>query len=173
MPGTIILVRHGKAGEPDPEKYPDDSTRPLTKKGVKKFKKAAAGLKELATPDRVLTSPMARTMQTANLLEWDAGWPAAVAEPSLDQGHDPAEVVKAVKGLPEWPCTVALVGHGPDLLALLQHLLTEAGTDDPPVENMDFDKGGAALVNVNTRVRPKSGTLGWYKTQKELRASKT
>lgn len=169
MPGSLVLVRHAYASEPDPEKYPDDATRPITKKGIKKFKKAAAGLKKLVTPTRVLTSPMARTMQTASLLEWDAGWPAATAEPTLDS-RPPEDVVKAIKGLPEWPCVVGLVGHGPDLLILLEYLLTD-NADDPPVQ-VNFDKGGAALVTIGTRLRPKTGTLEWYKTQKDLKKAR-
>lgn len=169
MPGVIVLVRHGFAGDPDAQRWPEDAARPLKKKGIKKFKKAAAGLGTLVKPDRVLVSPMARTIGTANILEWDAGWPAPTAEPSLD-GQPPADVVKEIKSLPEWPCTVALVGHGPDLLILLEYLLTD-NAGDPPAQ-VNFDKGGAAQVSIGTRLRPKSGTLDWYKTQKELKKAR-
>lgn len=163
----LILVRHAYAGDPDPEKFPDDSTRPLKKsKGVKQFKKAAAGLATLTIPDRVITSPAARCMQTASLLEWDAGWPAAVANAILDDGHQPADVVDMLRELDEWPCTVGLVGHGPNLVELLDYLI---GPDNEAEYADGFSKGGAALVTVKKGIKPGTGTIAWYFTQKQLK----
>lgn len=164
---ALVLIRHAFAGSPDAQKFPDDTLRPLKKKkGIRKFKKAAAGLKNLVTPDQVITSPMARTMQTASLLEWDAGWPAATANDALDEGHSPSDVVEMVRKLDGWPCTVALVGHGPNLLELAHYLMLGFGDN---ANATDFDKGGSMLINTRPKLKAGSGQLGWFYTQKELK----
>lgn len=162
--GRLILIRHGDTPKPNEKKWPEDNTRPLKKKGVKRFKKAAAGLGTLIKPDRVITSPTARTMQTAEILGWDAEcWPSATADQVLDTGT-PADVLKMVRKLDGWPCTVALVGHGPNLTELAHYLVLGFGDNDVP-----FDKGGAMLVNVKSKLKAGSGQLRWFYTQKELK----
>lgn len=160
----LVLVRHAEAGLPDPKAWPDDARRPLTHRGIRKFKKAAAGLGNLIQPDVVLTSPFARTMQTADLLNWDAGWPAAVADEALDDASSPEQTVAAIRALKGKPTVVGLVGHGPNLQNLSSYLL---GTDTPAI---DFDKGGAALIEVPKRtMKAGTGTLKWSMRQKELK----
>ena len=39
----LYLVRHAIAFNPDPTQWPDDSQRPLTPEGQKRFKRAARG----------------------------------------------------------------------------------------------------------------------------------
>ena len=64
----IYLIRHGLAGQfGDCE---DDSLRPLSEIGVKKTTKVAQKLKELGLQfDLILTSPYARSMETAIILQ--------------------------------------------------------------------------------------------------------
>lgn len=161
----LIIVRHAQTPEPDEKTWPDDATRPLRKKGVKRFKKAAAGLGELVKPDVVLTSPAARCIQTAGLLTWDGAWPDAVASDVLDDGHSPTEVINAIRALPNWPCTVAIVGHGPNLVELLSHLVLGYGDT-----GTDIDKGGAAQVEVKNKMKAGTGKLDWFMGQKELKS---
>ena len=70
MPGPfhLYLVRHAVAEERGPA-WPDDSQRPLTEEGAKRWRRQAAGLAALeARPDLILTSPFTRARQTADLL---------------------------------------------------------------------------------------------------------
>lgn len=161
----LVLVRHAEAGDPDPKKYPDDAARPLTKKGAKKFAKAARGLGQLAKPDRVLCSPSARTSQTAQLLSQHAGWPEPVANEALDDDHSPGDVIKAVTSLEDKPKVVGLVGHGPNLLELLTRLTDGHANDDAP----NFDKGGAAMIKIKRKIKPGTGKLEWMLDQKSLK----
>ena len=165
----LVLVRHAPAGVPDPKRWPDDRQRPVTQTGIKKFKKAAEGLGNLVKPDYVLTSPLSRAMTSADLLNWDGGWPTAVADDSLQDEQDPADVIKAIRAIPGKPATVGLVGHGPSLEKLAQYLL---GSDaEKPV---DFQKGGAALIETPKRaMKPGSGTLQWAMRRKELKRHRT
>jgi phosphohistidine phosphatase len=70
----LYLVRHGVAFDADPTQWPDDRDRPLTPDGEKKFREVAAGLATLApTVDVVLSSPLVRAWQTAQILQTRAG----------------------------------------------------------------------------------------------------
>ncbi len=72
----ILLVRHGIAEERDSRKWADDRGRPLTRPGTRKFRSIARILgKAWETPDLVLSSPLARAWQTAQILEEVCGWP--------------------------------------------------------------------------------------------------
>src|ERR671918_1390025 len=64
----IYLIRHGVAAERG-ENFPDDTKRPLTNEGVQKLRKEAKALLELdITFDVILTSPLTRTRQTAEVV---------------------------------------------------------------------------------------------------------
>ncbi|HET9361040.1 MAG TPA: phosphoglycerate mutase family protein, partial [Vicinamibacterales bacterium] len=67
-PCELYLVRHAIAAERG-EAWPDDDTRPLTERGIARFKEGVAGLGRLdAVIDEILTSPLVRARQTADLL---------------------------------------------------------------------------------------------------------
>ena len=64
----LYLIRHGLAAERG-ESYPDDTKRPLTNEGVQKLRKEAKALLALdVTFDVILTSPLTRTRQTAEVI---------------------------------------------------------------------------------------------------------
>src|SRR5205807_5014428 len=70
----LYLVRHAVAFEHGDPAYPDDDERPLTEKGRRQCRKAAAGFLELVdAPALILTSPLPRATQTAELLQAEAG----------------------------------------------------------------------------------------------------
>src|SRR5262249_8330961 len=63
----VYLVRHAIAEERGP-KWPDDTLRPLTERGKRRFATGAAGFASLEeAPDRILTSPLVRAKQTAEI----------------------------------------------------------------------------------------------------------
>ena len=64
----LYLIRHGLA-EDRGEAWPDDSKRPLTEDGMSRLRKQARGLARLGvTLDIVLTSPLVRARQTAEIV---------------------------------------------------------------------------------------------------------
>src|SRR5919106_6008869 len=64
----LYLIRHGVAAERG-ENYPDDTKRPLTNEGVQKLRKEAKALLALDIGfDVILTSPLVRTRQTAEVV---------------------------------------------------------------------------------------------------------
>jgi dihydroxy-acid dehydratase len=64
----LYLVRHGVA-EDRGDDWPDDSKRPLTNAGLAKLRKEARGLVAMGVSiDQIITSPLVRTRQTADVL---------------------------------------------------------------------------------------------------------
>src|SRR3954449_8982750 len=63
----LYLIRHGIAAERGKD-WPDDSKRPLTPAGISRLRKAARGLTALEIGfDQIVTSPLVRTRQTAEV----------------------------------------------------------------------------------------------------------
>jgi phosphohistidine phosphatase len=163
----LYLVRHGVAFDADPSRWPDDSLRPLTAEGKKRFVTAARGLRELITGkmDVVLSSPWVRAWQTAELLEKEAGWPTPVACDAL-AGRGPAEVLQALQPYVT-SSAIALVGHEPSLHQLASYLLTA----DTGHVQIDMKKGGVIQLELGEGLlRPGTGRLLWLLTPKILRA---
>src|SRR5436309_9518738 len=64
----LYLIRHGLAEERG-DAWPDDSKRPLTEEGMSRLRKQARGLARLGvTIDVMLTSPLVRARQTAEII---------------------------------------------------------------------------------------------------------
>ena len=64
----LYLIRHGIAEERG-DAWPDDSKRPLTERGISRMRKIARALEHLGvTFDVLLTSPLVRTRQTAEVI---------------------------------------------------------------------------------------------------------
>src|SRR6266850_8250767 len=64
----LYLIRHGLA-EDRGEAWPDDAKRPLTEEGMSRLRKQARGLARLGVAvDIVLTSPLVRARQTAEII---------------------------------------------------------------------------------------------------------
>jgi len=156
----LLIVRHATAASADDPETPD-ADRPLTREGRKRFKKAARGLAEvMSAPDLLLTSPLRRAQETAEILGkvWDI---TPVEEPLLAGGTP--ESLLASAAAHEEHAMVAVVGHEPDVSRLLAHLLGGAG------DRLSFKKGGAALVELDDEA-PGAGCLLWFMPPRLLRA---
>src|SRR5260221_3194988 len=122
----LLIVRHAVALERDRHRWRDDGARPLSPAGLRRARKAAAGLKEFSkAPDRLLTSPLVRARQTAQILTDVAGWPQAEEVLELAPGA-PALAVLTLLGK-DRSKLVAVVGHQPGLRHLLAAFLVRDG----------------------------------------------
>ena len=108
----IYLVRHAEAVER--AEGLEDGTRWLTKKGRKAMQKAACRLhKKRVRPDQVITSPLTRAVQTAELLMAEVGSRAELSADSRLAPESGAEqLVELLHGLQKLK-SVMLVGHEP------------------------------------------------------------
>ena len=161
----LYLVRHAVAHGRDPERWPDDSRRPLTPEGEEDFRGAARGLGRVVPEvETLLSSPYERAWQTADILAEQTGWPAPEAFPALEPEVPPHKLVLALETY-AGADSVALVGHRPGLHELAVYLLTgDAGGAD-----MKIKKGGVVCVEFDDAPRAEAGKLRWLFTPKVLR----
>jgi phosphohistidine phosphatase len=158
----VYLVRHGVAEERG-EDWPDDSKRPLTNAGIAKLRKEARGLVALGvTIDQIVTSPLVRTRQTADVLaETLKNKPPIVASDALAPAGTPSAVMQEIarhvrKG------RIALVGHEPNLGELAAQLI---GAKTP----LEFKKGGVCRIDFDVLPPKGTGALRWFVTPRMLR----
>jgi len=161
----VLVVRHAIAHERDSKRWPDDSQRPLSPQGVRRFRRAAAGLaKVLPPPERVLSSPFVRALQTAEILTEVANWPAPRKCPELGHGGPIDDVLKLLR---EYRVKrIAIVGHEPDLGNLIVASVTraEAGL------RFEMKKGGVASLIFSGRPARGRAKLVAYVPPKVLRS---
>ena len=161
-PAELYLVRHAIAAERG-EDWPDDDKRPLTARGVARFKECVDGLERLdVAVDEIFTSPLVRARQTAEILA--AGLPGTPRVKILDAlapGHAPASVLAQLAKAARRR-RIALVGHEPDLGELAAHLIG-AGRALP------FKKGGVCRIDVESLTSRRPAALTWFVTPRLLR----
>lgn len=161
-PSELYLVRHAIAAERG-EDWPDDDKRPLTVRGIARFKEAVEGLKKLDVGiDEIFTSPLIRAKQTAALLaEGLSGKSTVKVLDALAPGHAPSSVMAQLARAARRR-RIALVGHEPGLGELAAHLIG-AGRALP------FKKGGVCCIDVESLSSRRPGSLNWFVTPKLLR----
>ena len=161
----LLIVRHAIAFDRDRNRWRDDAERPLSPAGIRRARKAAAGLKKLSPrPGRLLTSPLIRATQTARILTDVAGWPAAEEMPELSPG-EPALAILELLSQDRGKLT-AVVGHQPELGHLLGACLLGGGGVLP----IEMKKNAVACVSFAGRPRAGHAALTWLATPKMLRA---
>jgi len=161
-PIELYLIRHGLA-EPRGDAWPDDTKRPLTHKGVERLRLEAGALAALGVSfDRVLTSPLVRARQTAEIIAEAASGKVPVATlPALAPGGTHAQVLEEL-GRHGAHKRIALVGHEPGIGELAGRLL---GLPSP----VEFKKGAICRIDVETLPPARPGHLRWFATPKMLR----
>ena len=113
----LYLVRHASAFERDPDRWPDDSRRPLTPEGEEEFRLIARGLARLVSRvDVVLSSPYVRAWRTAQILSEQNSWPAPEASAVLEPTLPPEKAAQDLLSYAD-ARSIAVVGHRPGLEA--------------------------------------------------------
>ena len=167
MPGPfeLYVIRHGVAEERG-DAWPDDAKRPLTDEGTSRMRKAARGLARLGVVvDIVLTSPLVRARQTAEIVA--AGLdprPSLVNVESLTPGGSYAAVVADLEKHSR-KTRIALVGHEPMIGELAAKMI---GSRHP----IEFKKGAVCRIDVEQLPPVGPGGLRWLMTTKILRLVK-
>lgn len=162
-PRSLYLVRHAIAAERGPA-WPDDTKRPLTHKGIVRMREIVHGLRLFDVAiDQVLSSPLVRAKQTAEILvDGLKPAPALTVVAALAPGVAPAQVAEALAQFKKAQA-IALVGHEPDLGELGAWLI---GAQAP----LPFKKGGIARIDIANVPPGGAGQLIWFATPRMLRA---
>jgi phosphohistidine phosphatase len=163
----LYLMRHGIALPPDDPSVARDSERPLSSKGLKRMRQAAKGVRRLKIPfDCILTSPLLRARQTADMVARALGMEARVEEIS---GLAPESTVEnLLSDLTPYQDRehLLLVGHEPLLSRAAGRLL---GAGERASVNLEFKKG--SICCIESDAAPAAGPAGllWLLTPKQLR----
>ena len=167
MPGPyeIYLIRHGLAEERG-DSWPDDAKRPLTDEGMSRMRKSVRGLSRLGvTLDVVLTSPLVRARQTAEIVAAGVSpRPSLISAESLaPDGSFAAVVADLEKHVRKG--RIALVGHEPGIGELAARLIGSRHA-------IEFKKGAVCRIDLATIPPSGPGDLRWLLTPKIMRAIK-
>lgn len=166
---SCYLVRHAIA-EPRGAAWPDDDQRPLSADGIRRMQQVVVGLAALGVAiDQVVSSPLVRARQTADLLVKGLVRRGTGVRPvpvilldDLAPDVGPDKTMRSLATATE-AASVALVGHEPDLGLLAAWLL---GADRP----IPFKKGGVCRIDVRGwPARAGRGELLWFAPPRLLR----
>ena len=164
-PYQLYLIRHGVAEERG-DAWPDDAKRPLSEGGIERLQKSARGLARLdAWIDVILTSPLVRTRQTADIVAsaFDPR-PSIVSVDSLaPEGTYTALVADLEKHARK--TRIALVGHEPGIGELAARLIGSR-------HSIEFKKGAVCRIDVEQIPPVGPGDLRWMLTPKIMASIK-
>lgn len=150
----LFIIRHAIAHERDASAWPNDDERPLTDKGIQKFRAAARGLARLIeVPDELLTSSLVRARQTATILIEKAEFPQPIELEELKPSADVTALIGALRE--RTAARIALVGHEPTLSVLLSALL---GVSEGRAA-LELKKGAVVQLGFPERVEAGAATL--------------
>lgn len=148
----LYFLRHGKAGHGS--MAPDDDERVLTAAGIEALRAAAPVWRRInLRPDVVISSPLPRALQTAELLVAGLGLSdPPVVDDRLRPGAEWADLARAMAAHAS-AHRVMFVGHEPDL-SQAACLLTGARA-------IRLRKGSIACIEFPGVPEPGSGELVW------------
>ena len=161
----LYIIRHGVAAERG-DAYPDDTKRPLSSEGMQKLRRESKALLALDVEfEVILTSPLVRTRQTAELVA--AGLdprPSIVNADSLAPGGGFSGVIADLEKHAR-KTRIALVGHEPGIGELAARLIGSRHA-------IEFKKGAICRIDFNVLPPAGPGDLRWFMTPRVLRAIK-
>jgi phosphohistidine phosphatase len=157
----LLVIRHGKA-EPRSADG-NDASRPLSEDGRKKLRRGVRGLRKLVpTVDALVSSPLLRAVETAEIVA-EAYEPLALEQtPVLEPHRDPKELAEWLADRHEG--VLAIVGHEP----LLSHAATWflSGLRTSFIE---LSTGGVLLLHFPGAIDAGRARLVFAATPKQLR----
>ena len=161
----LYILRHGDAVDRVTGGYTRDEERPLTEQGREEARLAGSALAALGVrPDLLLTSPLVRARQTAELVA-EAVPPrrGPLESAALAPGGRPEAVLAALREAGGARAAL-LVGHMPDLGELVGWLVW--GQPDLAVP---LRTGGVCRVDLPDQPAPGTGDLRWLLPPRLLR----
>jgi len=158
----VIFIRHASAEQADKDK---DETRRLTEEGKAEARTTAMALRRMGVKlERVLSSPLPRAVQTAEII---ASVHADAQVEAIDLLAPPADAkglrARLAQLLAGGPKAVAAVGHAPSLEECLSFLV--AGR---PKIGLVLSKAGAACVDLPAEWPDAMPELAWVMKRDQL-----
>lgn len=145
----LLLLRHGIAEDAGPSTGHRDEPRALTLDGAARMRRAARGITALGlAPDLILTSPLTRCLQTAELVHEATGGDLE-DDPRLAPGMELDDLADAIADRGS-PARLLVCGHQPDMSYVTAELIGGG--------MVDFRKGTMAALEVES-LRPRGAVL--------------
>jgi phosphohistidine phosphatase len=159
MTRRIYFLRHGKAASRAAWEG-DDGLRPLTPEGEALMRREGKGIARLGiAPDVILTSPLVRARQTAEIAADALGARDRLVEDArLAHGFD-ARCLERLAEERQEATELMVVGHEPEFSATIAELIGGG--------YVDMKKGGLARVDV-AGPGLEDGALAWLLTPSQL-----
>jgi len=163
----LYVIRHAIAKPLGTGHEFSDEKRSLTEEGRRRTREVAKGLKKLGVDlDLILTSPLVRAVETAEILAGSLGMnKKEVRQTRALAPGAPVEQLFAEIKSQAGAESIAVVGHQPDL----GHLISRIVQSDGCILSIQLKKGGICLINVSETVPTLRGDLMWFLTPKQLR----
>lgn len=156
----LHIFRHGIAIDRDDPASPPEEDRFLTPKGVAHTQAAAQGLRALGIkPDLILTSPLLRAKQTAEIACEALGYPVKKLRQTgaLKSEAKPAELFDELSALKA--DEVMCVGHAPNVDNVIAFAI---GSRSPVTE---LKKAGLATIEIESFSPPRGTIVGIYSSK--------
>jgi phosphohistidine phosphatase len=162
----LYIVRHAIAVPRDTPGI-HDGDRALTKEGMEKMRQAAAGLCALKImPELMLSSPLARAAQTAEILleAFGKGVELRII-PSLSPSGEREDLYRDIRSCNKKLKSLMIVGHQPSLGEIAGEIAF--GSPDHYIE---LKKGGACAIELDSVRGTPKGNMVWLLTPSILRS---
>jgi phosphohistidine phosphatase len=160
----IFLLRHGIAFEHGTPGF-KESARPLTAKGERKMRQIAKAMRAMNLDfDVVLSSPLVRTRQTAEIVTEALRMTKLLkfSDALMPEGNQ-KQLIQLLQRIRPLPKNVLLVGHEPYLSQFLSLLVT--GNFDSQFE---MKKGGLCKITVERLKASRCAVLEWLLTPRQM-----
>ncbi len=160
----LILIRHAEAIERGADII--DACRYLTPAGREFFRKTARTMRDHGViPDLILTSPLLRAVQTADILAESLAYNGELmAVDALEPGCDLAKIKPLLDQYPHVN-ELVIVGHEPDLGSLVSAFLGLP-------QGFTFKKGSAVRLNVKPADLRGNAVFKWLASGRKLITSR-
>ena len=161
----LYILRHGVAEDRDVRKYPFDSDRPLTKKGIRRLVRQARAWNRMELSlDVIVSSPLVRAAQTAEVMQRELTQPCVLEfSDHLAPGGDQALLMDYLAEEHSTADGVMLVGHEPDLSSLASVLA--AGSPFPVIR---LKKGALCKLSLTVTRYSRCGWIEWALEPKQM-----
>ncbi|MBV8809318.1 MAG: phosphohistidine phosphatase SixA [Acidobacteriaceae bacterium] len=155
----LYLLRHGIAEEG--RAGLNDADRSLTADGRRKLRQVLqAAVEAQVKPTLILSSPLKRAVQTAELAKNALGYKDEILQTKALVPGSKVELVWEEIRVHKDQQSLMLVGHNPLFDSLAGYLLGQPGLQ------LDFKKGAILRIDVESFSAHPKGVLRWYLTPK-------
>ncbi len=157
---VIYFLRHASAGQKQFSNPINDAKRPIDKVGEVQSHDVGRAMAHMGvTPVVIISSPLTRAVQTANIVAQELGYEEKLV---LDEALRPEatfEQFKVLLNRHKDKRSIMLVGHDPSMTEFVNRVLSGGA----PLAAIEMKKGGVAKVEKELR---RQAILRWLITPK-------